>query len=160
MPAADLPTLFDFETQLESCVSSVLSSAGITLRHTSRDTADIVTPCVSVIYNHSGPWPTGATRMYKLGDYWIEDQFSGTIQIDVITDRNRNRSSHSSYRSKVRSALYQWNTTVTDLLLPYLSIGIFHEASVTQGMDPENNLDISTMSWAVVFAIKPTAWPS
>ena len=161
MSAPTLVALYDFETQIESAVSAVLTAGGVTVGATARGPELLATPCVEVVCNMNGPWPGGnATRLYNVGGDWRPDQFSASVLVTVLTDRKRNPSSHGTFRGNVRALLYQFVSKFTGTNLPYLDIMDFTETGSAQAQDDPRGLDATTLSWEVRFAILPTAWPT
>lgn len=159
MPAPSLAALFDFETQIEAAVVTALAAVSVTA-YASHATGNMATPYCGVSYIHGGPFPSGNPRLFNNGSTWREDFFQGTLQVSVITDRKRNESSHSTYRGKVRNALYLYASNITGTELPYLSLMELTETGTQPNVSDMDNLDLSIINWSIRFAIKSTAWPS
>ena len=160
MSAPDLATLYDFETQIEAAVSSILTAGGVTVQAVSRSEVNVASPFCTVTYQHGGPWPSGAPRLSNQGGDWGPDQFSGTVQITVATDRKRNPNTHKTYRGGVRSLGYRFVSQFTGVNLPYIAVMDFTETGTQPVEDEGKNLDLSILSWDIRFAILPGAWPT
>lgn len=160
MSAPNLATLYDFETQIESAVASILTAGGVTVAGTSRADVTLVTPCCEVLCHVGGPYPTSAPNFFAVGTDYRPCTFSGTVQIRILTDRKRNPSSHGPFRGGVRALLYAFVSKFTNTNLPYLEIFDAQDAGAFQEVDDGRGLDTTTLSWEVRFAILPTAWPT
>lgn len=153
--AADYPTLYDFEGQIESAADTVLSTLVSDVRR-ERDTDDLATPRVTCQFTvdradeQLAELPNGELRPRL---------YHGTLGISIVTNRNNDASSHNAFRSKVRTLLGDWRKQFTvNGLLSYVQILRCHESGGSPASFDEG-LDISAMTWSVTFGIQSDAWP-
>ena len=160
MSAPSLAALYDFETQLETAVASILTAGGVTVAGKARADVTLTTPCCEVTSSISGPYPASAPDFYSVSGDYRPCTFSGTVQVHILTDRKRNASSHGTFRGGVRALLYAFVSKFTSSNLPYLEVFDAQESGSFNSVDDERGLDLTTLSWEVRFAILPTAWPT
>ncbi len=118
MPAPNLETLFDFETNIESAAKTFLETAtGLSASslYASLDQDDFILPRIGISYEDGGavdPFDTRGSGVEYL-------KYEGTFNITVITDASLDNtaSNHRLIRGKVRSAMLlqadNW-TTILD----------------------------------------------
>lgn len=152
--AADYPTLYDFEGQIESAADSVLSTLVSDVRQP-RDTDDMATPRLVAQFTVE----RAQDRMAQLPNGDLRpDIYDGSLSLSIVTDRRNNASSHGSFRAKVRTLMGDYRKQFTDALLPYVKILRCQETSGTP-VSFENDLDRSEMTYGITFVVKADAWP-
>lgn len=157
MPASNLETLFDFETQMETAVAAALSSlAGVTAiaqRNDDNKTAPFVTV----------QFVTGETlgQHYKHQNEYREKMFNGELTIGIATRRSASTDSHPSIRGKVRKAISSWQATANGIndQLDYLQVLDVASQGATVAISNDEDHDISTLRYQVAFQILDSAWP-
>ena len=153
--AADYPTLYDFEGQIETAADTVLSTLLSDVRKP-RDTDDLATPratCQLIVSGDKERYaqlPNGDLR---------GNLYGGTLEVTIATHRRNNASSHNSFRAKVRTLLQDYRTQFTAALLPYLQILKLVESG-NSPVENRDGIDISTMQSSIDFGIRQEAWPA
>ena len=164
MAAPNLPTLYDFETQIESVWVSVMSTAfsaqlpaaSVQVIGT-RDASIDQTPRLEVELHVGNVLRT--RRGVLNGSYReIPIAFTGTLRFRLISTRPY--ASHGMLRGIVRSTVSASANVITSSNLPYLQILEILPSSSTPQIYDEKAQDITEMDYAIQFAIKNEAWPS
>ena len=88
------------------------------------------------------------------------DTYSGTLTLAIITDTKTDdqaaANSHNTYRATVRAVMSGiLSASLTDLELRYCT----PQGSTTK-ISPQENMDVSNLTYELRFAIKTTAWPT
>lgn len=158
MPAADIPTIYKFEDNIETAVVAILAAltSPITAKkQRSDDTRS--TPFSSVQFTtgeanpgHEYACPDGKDR---------DVNYSGALSITIYTDRNRNASSHVTLVSQIRAA-FSHRDLFTTTNLPYYRIWNIRPTGTSLGVTEDDKIDVTTLSWEVGFEILTTAWPA
>lgn len=155
MPAPDYETIYDYEGAIEAAVKTLLTDNGITA-YRQRDSDERVTPFAVVqlttgaASGHMARLPNGDMR---------PDQFAGTLNIAIVTNRGTNNENHPTIRAKIRNLLYRFQETFTKAELAHHSIYNVLEAGTTPSIESEDDFDISTINFAIRFSIRHDAWP-
>ena len=154
MAAPDLDTLFDFETQIETAIDTVLTTAGLTATK-QRDTSDLASPFVAVQF----------VQGETLGNLYIhtdsvkrEDRWNGEIILTITTQRQKNNSSHATYRKAIRKEFANWQNQI-NAQLTYLILLDCKTMGSTPEIAVDENHDQSVMRYGTPFAIRSSAWP-
>jgi hypothetical protein len=164
MPAPDVQTLYDFETQLEGAWADVFEDKFTELSITcavgvSRDADVETTPRVEVVLNLGGPL-TQQTTIGQARPKQVPNAFTGTLTVSVITTRETNASSHGPIRGVIRYLMSGANQIMTEVRLPYLQILDLQPAGSAPTVNPEKNEDSTELVYAIIFAIRNEAWPA
>lgn len=167
MPAADYPTLYDFETQLETAWDTVFEAASLTT-YTQQASTDKTGPYVTVQATVGE-----AGRKYQtVSDNEIKGNilFGFTLEVQVVsnrtgTDAAANLAAHKTARGKVRHLLERWPAQCTggsniNSQLSYIAIADMARSGGSRGVDEGRNFDITTETYSGQFQIKPDAWPT
>lgn len=155
MPSSDFQTLYQFEDAIESAVKTLFTNNSITA-YRQRDNNTRVTPAVDIQFS------TGAATEhlgYTCDGKLRPDTWNGSLQIRIVTTRSKNDASHSTLRGKIRNLLYSFEDNLTRTLLPHHSIARVMETGTTPQIEADEDHDISSISFNLVFAIRPDAWP-
>jgi hypothetical protein len=149
-----LATIYDFETPIESAFAALLAAQGLTAKATA-DSIDFQSdrPRVEVQFNVTG---ANDSRQFACPDgVHRHDLYSGTLTLAIITESGAD-TTHAEYRAKVRTAMSgAYSASMADLEIRYLV-----PQSSTPAVRPEDNLQVSNLTYEVRFGIKPTAWPA
>ena len=157
MPAADIPTIYKFEDNIETAVVLILAalSPAITAKKQRSDDTR-ATPFSSVQFQTGEANPD---HEYTCPDGKVRDvNYSGTLAISIVTDRNRNASSHVTLVSQVRAA-FSHRDLFTSSNLPYYKLWNIRPTGTSFGITEDDKQDITTLTWDVGFEILTTAWP-
>jgi hypothetical protein len=157
MPAPKFSTCYQFEDSIEAAVKSALNLSVLNC-YSQRDDDVVGTPRTHVQFT------TGAaTEHYSelLSDSTRRpDMFQGTLQVGIVTNRGVDTAdAHAANRGTIRDILYNFQVTLTDVLLPYHKIVRVMETGTTPESSADDEHDISTISFNLWFQIRPSAWP-
>ena len=164
-PAPDLPTLLDFETQIETAAASVLAAAGVTAAIT-KARAATNNPSLELAIrfetgaaiNHWCRTPSGKNHY---------DMFDGVLEITISADRDANADSTSAVyqqfeflRGTIAAAFLEGVYPFSGLA--WLDVKSFHLRPVGRnaGISESRMQDLSTMTWSLRFGIIKAAWPT
>ena len=165
MPATNLYDLYKFEDVIEQAMAVLLTANSIT-NAIQRGTASAATPRVEIKLvvgaQDARYYMRGTTPNY----YGTPKSWIGNLTFTIITNRNLNSSTHTTYRSKIRMLMHNrfsttyWSSAFLSTNLPYHEIVDHEETGSTEEVQSEDNLDISSITFAIKFAIKDDAWPT
>lgn len=161
MSAPNLQTLFDFETQIEEAVKTLLEAQGLSVaRSDSPDTLETPRCEVMATVNEQGPHeimvPTGVIAGRR-----VYDQMSVTVVVSFIFDPTWEQSP-GSLRGKVRAALMFITPAELNAELDYLTVA---NNSIRQSVGSrsvraeEGTIETAAQLDFHVF-IKASAWPT
>lgn len=164
-PAPDLPTLLDFETQIEDATHAILTAAGITAAITqARAAVNVPTLDIAIRFetgealNHWGRTPSGKPHY---------DIFNGRLEITLFADRDENADSTSAVyqqfqilRGKIAAALLEGLYPFSGLAWLDVKSGFLRPLGRNAGLSESKLQDLCTMSWAMRFGIIKAAWPT
>ena len=167
MPAPDLETLLDFETNFETASKTFLenetglptSSLFATL-----DQDEFVVPRIEVMFEKGeANDPVIAKKVGSTEMEYLEHE--GNLVIRVISDASvtGTQTNHRTYRAKTRKAMLlnsdNWTTSdgAGGTILPYYAV-LYQRETGTE-YEVEGDLAISTLNYAIVFNIKNDAFP-
>lgn len=168
MPAPNIATLFDFETNYENPLASYFVNAApfananvdvITSLTPIANTEYLTTPRLTVEVvvtgtdiNHEQQIPNSAVRFY--------DHKMLGITLTLTTARDDPAQNHGLLRGAIRAAMLETSAIMNSNSVPYYQTVYVTETGSTQGQT-ESNDEISTaISYALNFAILPSAWPN
>jgi hypothetical protein len=167
MPAPNLETLLDFETNFETASKTFLETAtGLTAADTygTLDQDDLITPRLEIMFaleNGIDP-PAPKTLNGSEVEYMAHE---GTLSIKVVSDAaiDGTQTNHRTIRGKVRAAmlLNADNFTTADgdtTILPYYDVKYLRPIGTDYEVD--GDLAISTINYSVTFSIKEDAFPT
>ena len=166
MPAPDLPTLFDFETQIQPVLQAAAVTLGIAQTAVQDQTQKIITSgrldielTMGAATGHlytpknipDGPLNTGNC---------FEAAWNAVVSFNVVTDREVNAAAHAKYRSWVRSMMIQYFQQFGPDVLPYHQIAFAKTLGTRINLVNAKEEDVSQLNTAVVIYIRPGAWPA
>jgi hypothetical protein len=155
MSAPDLQTLFHFEDAIENCLASILTAGGLTV-HKQQSTDQLATPFVALQFT-----PGRATQRLKCFTSTAPryDAWEGSLRVEIVTERKKNGANHAVIRATIRNLFYDAQAQITTDNLPWHAVTKFYETSTSPTVSHEDNFDVSSMTWAMEFQIRSTAWP-
>jgi hypothetical protein len=168
MPAPNIQTLYDFETQLETAWVSILTAAfaaaSISCGVASTRSAVIEdTPRVDleVLVGSALKQRRGVTTLIYPNTYYreIPIAFDAKLQVSIVTTRPTNDAEHGAIRGLVRYNL-TGSANVIGAQLPYLQVMEQLNESGSSRLIDEKEQDISLLIYDFQFAISNDAWPS
>lgn len=156
--APSYEVLYDFESQIEDAFSSMMAGLTDARCFTQRTDQELVTPRFEFAFTSGAA--TGHHGRARDGLFY-PDAFAGSLRVRHVTARSADitYTMHRQYVATLRRYCYQFETRLTESLLPYLTIDSVLEQSSTQGIDAEHREDITEINFAIAFAIRPGAWP-
>ncbi len=166
MPAPDLPTLYDFETQIESAFQSVLQAALLTASIVcqviiTRDSAIDDTPRIELQCTVGAPLSQRrGTGTIGVNYREIPIAFGFKLSATVITTRPTNDNEHGAIRGLTRFNLSAAANVITARNLPYLQILEMLPAGSPPAILDEKQQDKSLLEYDGWFAIQNSAWPT
>jgi hypothetical protein len=140
--------LFDYnvEPTLEAALVSLLTAQNITAGG-SLTTNALSTPRVDVRFE------LGAERDIQTqapGGVSVSTTWDGQFVLSIITDRDNNNASHSSFRATVRGVMAETTTTAWETALGsrYRLLSLNHLSTAYDVLDADKGLDASILNYA------------
>jgi hypothetical protein len=167
MPASTYADLYDWETLIEngiaSAISTILGASSIGAQvNVTRGTGTEETPRVDVTFS-PGSSLGHMTTIGQANPKQVPDMFDGTLTLRISTARpieDDDAELHGEIRGWVRYVMSAGARGLNETILPYLQImDMLPSGSASQIYD-EKSQDITELSYAVKFAIRPSAWPT
>lgn len=166
MPAPDLDTLLDFETNIENAAVSFLNAATGVDVYQSLGQGKFVTPRIEVHMSigeaDDPPDPKwiDSSRFTPTSPECEYRKYNGSFVVRIITDASVDGNTdtpaiHRQIRSQVRAALLL-NATSWDSL-QYYAIKYLRPVSASYSID--DDLAVSELEYQMRFVIKDDAWP-
>tara|TARA_S200002703_G_scaffold107052_1_gene92994 strand:+ start:1681 stop:2187 length:507 start_codon:yes stop_codon:yes gene_type:complete len=167
MPAPNLETLLDFETNFETASKTFLETAtGLTAASTysTLDQDTFVVPRIEVMFEMGAGIdpPASKTLDSSTVEYMAHE---GTLTIRVVSDASVNgtQNNHRTIRGKVRGSmlLNADNFTTVDgdtTILPYYDVKYLRPTGTDFEID--GDLAISNLTYSIIFSIKEDAFPA
>lgn len=161
MPAPDLVTLYDLETNVEPHVEALLESrivlpGGASVLG-SRTAAQATTPrieCQLIVGQAAGQkYPRGTQAYYNA--------WNVTLLLSIVTARLQDNvpdTAHGSLRAQVRYLMQPAAEVFRDAF-PYHSISKQLEMGTNPSVDAPDDLDVSRLTFACIIAVRTDAWP-
>lgn len=163
MAAPDYPTLYDFEGQLDTAFAAAITAAGLqTFKQ--QDTTDKTAPWATVqvtVDAAAGRYHTNAAGAVTGNSAW-----NFTLTVEVATNRTETtgNANAATYRGKVRYYLERWLATQgasgMNARLTYLVIEYLISTGANRSFVDDTRLDLIQFTYAGVFSIKDTSWPT
>tara|TARA_R100000655_G_scaffold44273_1_gene80907 strand:+ start:9447 stop:9929 length:483 start_codon:yes stop_codon:yes gene_type:complete len=160
MAATDLNDLNNFEEHFESAAVTFLNSdVGITVTRTVVED-DLVAPRIEVQFFVEQANEPPAMRNGGGSSSTIDYRsFAGTFSARLITDNaTGGAGDHATYRSKMRTALMRSGSNWGSTNLPYYGVKLLRPSATDYDVDGDMN--ISTLSYELVWEIRDDAWPA
>ena len=161
MPAPDLKTLLDFETNFETATKSFLATdTGLTATDlfASLDQDTFVLPRLEVMFEAGEAIdpPVIASSTYNPTEY---GKFRGTLTVRILTDGaiGGTNTTHRELRGKVRTSLRIRASNFTDTNLPYYEVNYLRPNGANYEVD--GDIMMTILSYDVAFSFKSDAYP-
>lgn len=161
-PAPNTEALLSFEDPIELAFVRFLKDRYQVINaYPSRSTATAETPFVEVSLTTGNALRHG--KIHFLGKdtqgFQSPDAWQGDLSFRINTQRNTNAELHKSYLGKIRDMSTMHRIVqLWDVASWYRISGISGGAS-KKFSDDERNLDITEISYTLIFNIHPDAWP-
>lgn len=139
-----MPYNYDIEPALEGALVSLLQAQGI-VAGASLTTDELTTPRVDVQFQLGAELPARPAN-------GVSNTYEGSFILTVITDRDRNNGSHSSFRSTVRRIMSETTGAAWSAVLgtSFLLLSCDHAGTAYNVLDSNKALDASVMSYSAV----------
>lgn len=169
MPAPDLETLLDFETNIESaCETFLATDTGLatTSIYGQLDEDDFVLPRLEVKFE-MGAADDPPDERSTTDPILAYRKYNGILNVRIVTRASLDgaNATHRSVRAKVRASLLISATNFDTLdgagpatVLPYYDVKYLRPSGTL--FDIDGDLAISELSYEVRFAIRNDAWPT
>jgi len=160
MQAPDYTTLLDFERNLEAYFAAQFEPRAQDEPVIQQDDAVTTLPHVAVQVQTTGATDHDATLRYKGQVFTVNDMFNAAITVIIHSDRRKDgQARHAVKRSFILNLILRWKLLLNTDDLPYYDIARIIYRGMTPTVETEEDLDVSTMRFDLVFQVKPDAWP-
>lgn len=162
MPAPDLKTLLDFETNFETASKSFLATdTGLTATDlfAGLDQDTFVLPRLEVMFE-AGEAIDPPVRVNLTDDPTEYGKFRGTLTVRILTDGSISgtNTEHRELRGKVRASLMIRASNFTSTNLPYYEVNYLRPNGANYEVD--GDIMMTILSYDVAFSFKSDAYPS
>jgi len=151
--------IFQFEKNLEAAFAGILSTA--TPHVFLSRTTDVAKSPRLDIRATVGQTQNHAKAMIDRVR-WVYDTYDGAIEVKITTNRTSEEKSDAHYKLvgqvRARMQLYWITQEWAKQNSPLLVMDV-REASSDASFVDENDLDTSTLTFAIYFSINPKVWP-
>jgi hypothetical protein len=151
----DLNTIYAIDTAIQSAVQSLISSSVVSFS-LPRDETVNVTPDFSAAFfvgsptGHIQPMASASVMLAK------HDTLSGTLEVQVMTDRATDNTSHQTYLNIARSILSEKQNYKQ--YLQWHDVLDIEFSGQSTSVDNDKNQDITNLSFNLKVCIDPTSW--
>jgi hypothetical protein len=165
MAAPDIPTLLDYETNLEDALTAYLVSRHATWQVLTDRTAPAAegklrTPRVEVAFTLTGSGTAEHQAGNRPDEPYYESEKIGTLTVSVVAQRGASGQSLGQMRGALREDMLPRTLALTSVNVPYYEILDVTETGSTPSIFADNDEIISELTWSLRFFIKPAAWPA
>lgn len=172
MPAQSLDQLLDFETAWDTVLEGVLSGLPFPVNPVhGADT--LATPCIEAAFVFGGDHPmpgAGQPNMRGVDETHPKApvSFKGTVVVKIIVDRKWindatnetvNRQKLTLARGGVRRLFLPSEQAFNETTNPWYGIASVEVGPCERTIDQDLDLDITTLTYELVWFIRPEAWP-
>ena len=160
MSAPDFPTVYEFETRIETAIVNALFAENV-IAKASRDNNVIDATELPFVAVQLAVGGTTGHYAPNVQSYDRPDRWNGVVSLTVRTNRTVEQSTpqHQSTLSIIRSVMYAIPHTLTSAELPYHEIHTVDETGTVVQVIENADHDVSVISFAITFGIRPDAWP-
>ena len=148
--------IYDFEGQLEDAFRDFLNEEALSAI-SPNTTIDFqkIRPRTETMFVEGGA--DDAHRFQTYDSIYRHDLFRGTLNLQLITATRADGNAHAEYRAKIRNmmARAKQDVTMDNLELRYLV-----PTGCSPSIAPQDGVEESTMTFAVTFGVKQSAWPA
>ena len=156
----NLDDLFQFEKNLESAFCGILKTATPNV-YLSRSSDISQSPRLEIKATVGQTQNHAKSMIDRVR--WVYDTYDGAIEVKITTNRTSEAKSDAHYKLvgqvRARMQLYWITQEWVKQNSPLLVMDV-REASSDASFVDENDLDISTLTFAIYFSINPKAWPT
>lgn len=172
MPAQNLTSLLDFESQFESATQAVLEAAGVNAFISQQSVniplistgigVDVGAALDELDQVPGGPnWPAGTPLPQEYFRY------TAALELTASVPRDQNGATvagvptlFAQLRGLIRATMLRVLMPYNDANLPNLRVTDIAPAGTTNGFMPAKGIDFCSIRYRLSFEIKNTAWPS
>lgn len=168
MPNPTIIELYDFETQIEGAVKTILvagmSAVGLPAVsvHVTRDSDTQESPRLEVTFE-TGQADKQMTAIGQSDPKQVPAAYYGALTVKVVTqrptDNARMDTLHGPLRGAVRWILSAGHHPFNDSNLPWLQVMLMLPAHTGTQLQDEKEWDIDAIVFNLRFAINNAAWP-
>ena len=162
MPAPDLHTLHDYETNFENALKDFLpTDTGLTVTDlfASLDQDSFVLPRLEVMFE-AGEAIDPPVKVNLTDDPTEYGKFRGTLTVRILSDASISgtNTEHRELRGKVRASLMIRASNFTNTNLPYYEVNYLRPNGTNYEVD--GNIMMTILSYDVMFSFKSDAYPT
>lgn len=151
------PMIYAFEYHMLKALSAWLAANGINDPKKQQDSGALATPRVEVKYAPTGFEPQHYWVDQSTKEKWL-DHFGGTTFVKVVTSRKLQSSlEHAALVGKCRWLMM--DVTGISALMPLHAVGKLIEDSPSISVSPDDNHDVTLLSFTTLMTIRPQAFP-
>jgi hypothetical protein len=163
MPADELQTLMDIETNIEPGIATLIASQTGIASVSRFGKPLLTTPRIEVSLD---PGAVSGHAHIHLGSTLIYDTWDYSLTFRVVTkrggrglDNGNTDADHANARAKIRTAMLYATALLTSEVMPYHQLVTADEAGTTPSVDAGEDVDASELSYRGVLGIRSDAWP-
>lgn len=174
MPAANIATLYDFETAYEDALKNYFVNVNIGGFLFSQ----VLTPRTNI---NVADWQKTPRLQIKAGIQGLAESGSGTpeisvtlnnvatnyyayytlgIALDVVTSRSNASQPHGLYRGATRQGMLEYTATMNNTSVPNYQTVFVNPQSSVQAIDEDNDEIITQLLYSIDFFIPPASFPN
>lgn len=164
MPAADIPTLFDFESAYEDALANYFASINgapfaqvVTPRSNITEDSELVTPRIAISLAITG---TGDKEDFRPSGANYYSHKLASLTLAVASQRSNTAQNHGNLRGRTRQAMLEMTAALNANTLPNYQTVFVTEQSSAQTIVETNDEIVTQLTYAVEFWIPPSSWPS
>lgn len=169
MPADNLYQLYAFADQFSLAAGDILAAGGFANPY-ARGSSDAITDTATLVRFDTGA-ATGAVALIPRGPYRGRAeycQFAGSLAVqrtrprrdnDTVADVTGIQRELGRDAGKIAALFIRARLPFTEANLPWLEVSDIRLQGVEFGFDDKHKLDGVTLTWAITFAIRLSAWP-
>lgn len=157
MPATTEAQLYDFESQWDSAIKTVLDAIAPTYTP-STPLESASTPYIKAEFNQRGVAGPASALLRGQTSELQPDAFEGEIVINLVTNRQKS-GAPNLLRGSIRAIMLPKAQAFNVALLPWLEVLSLEETSSARDTDQDLDTDVTALTYKVIYGIRPDAWP-
>jgi hypothetical protein len=148
--------IYDFEGQLEDAFRDFLNGEALAAiaPNTTIDFQKI-RPRTETMFTEGGADDSHRFKTYD--GIYRHDLFKGTLTLELVTATRNDGTAHAQYRAKIRNMMAR---AKQDVSIGNLELRYIVPTGNSPSIKPDEGLETSTMTFAVTFGVKQSAWPA